>query len=278
MSPRPPDAGDPGAILVTGASAGLGAAFARQLAAEGRNLVLVARRRERLERLATELRMAHGVAVAALAADLADPCAPERLAAATRAAKIRVAGLINNAGFGVPGRLTEIPWPRHRATLEAMAAAPVRLCHLYAPGMAIRGEGMILNVSSLAALLPPHAGGTLYYPVKSFLLQFSLALGEEMRRDGVQVTALCPGFVATEFREAAGGSVESVQAPRALWMSPEEVARRALRAVRRGDAICIPGRVDRLIALAFKLMPAALGRRLVRGEAPRAQNTSAGLM
>lgn len=256
-----------GAVLVTGASAGLGAAFAEALAADGRDLVLTARREDRLKALAARLRAAHGVDALAVSADLAEPAAPDRIAAATRAAGVHVGGLINNAGFGVPGFLADAPWPRHRATLEAMAAAPVRLCHLFAPAMVERGAGLIVNVSSLAALVPPHAGGTLYYPVKSFLLQFSLAFGEEVRRDGVQVCAVCPGFVRTEFQQAAGGTVESVALPDFLWMSPEDVAKRALRAARRGDAVCVPGRIDRIIALAFKLMPGALGRRLVRGDA-----------
>ncbi len=264
---RGADSPDPGAVLVTGASAGLGTAFARIYAARGRGLVLVARRRDRLEALAAELRAGQGVRVEVVAEDLADPDVPERIFAATEASGLEVGGLVNNAGFGVPGRLTESDWSRHRAVIEVMAAAPVRLCHLYAPGMSARGGGTILNVASLAALLPPHAGGTLYYPVKSFLFQFSLALREELRRDGVIVTVLCPGFVATDFQKAAGGTVESVSFPRWMWMSPERVARIAVDAAGRGKAVCIPGRIDRAIALAFKLMPAALGRRLVRGEA-----------
>ncbi|WP_108257606.1 SDR family NAD(P)-dependent oxidoreductase [Mangrovicoccus ximenensis] len=136
--------------------------------------------------------------------------------------------LVNNAGFGVPGMLCDVPWERHRACLEVMAAAPVRLCHLLAPAMMAGGRGRIVNVSSLSALLPPHAGGTLYYPVKSFLLQFSLAFHAEMRPHGVRVSAVCPGFTETGFQAAAGGTVEKVAVPRWLWSRPGDVAGAAL--------------------------------------------------
>lgn len=254
-----------GTALVTGASAGIGAALAQALATRGLDLILCARRLERLETLAAMLRQEYGVSVLVVQADLSEPEAPERLVAAIRAAGWQVDVLANNAGFGVPGLLADNAWSRHRATLETMVSAPVRLCHLLAPDMAARGRGWILNTSSLAAFLPPHAGGTLYYPVKSFLLQFSLALRAELQGRGVSVTALCPGFTETEFQAAAGGTVESVSMPRWLWMSADTVAAAGLEALERGRPVCIPGPVNRLIALVFKLLPAALGRLMVRG-------------
>lgn len=252
--------------LVTGASSGIGRAFTEALAARGHDLVIVARRAPRLEEVAAEIARAYGVTVTPWPGDLADPETPARLFAEVQAQGIEIDILVNNAGFGVPGMLVEVDWPRHRACLEVMTAAPVHLAYLFGPPMMARGWGRIVNVSSLSALLPPHAGGTLYYPVKSFLLQFSLAIREEMRAGGVQVTALCPGFTETGFQAAAGGTVESVAFPRVLWSKPQTVANAALDAVEADRAICIPGVVNKAIGLAFKLMPGALGRRLVRGE------------
>ena len=164
----------------------------------------------------------------------------------------------------MPGELLDIAWSRHRNCLEVMAAAPVRLVHLFAPAMMERGKGSIINVASLSALLPPHAGGTLYYPVKSFMLQFSLAMREELRPHGITVSAVCPGFTETGFQQAAGGTVESVAFPRALWSSPEDVAEAAIAAARRNKAICVPGLVNKVIAIFFKLVPGPIGRRIVR--------------
>ncbi len=255
-----------GTALITGASAGIGRAFAEEYAARGFDVVLVARREERLRELAAEIAGRSGVTAHVLPADLADPAVPDEILAWTTAQGIAIDALVNNAGFGVPGMLNDVAWDRHDGCIEVMARAPVRLSYLFAPGMAERGRGWIVNVASLAAFVPPHAGGTLYYPVKSFLLQFSLAHREEMRRHGVHVTASCPGFVETEFQQAAGGTVESVSFPRWLWIPAERVARAGIDAVERNKPISIPGRIDRLIAIAFKLMPGPLARWVVRGE------------
>lgn len=247
--------------LITGASSGIGAAFAREFARRGFRVVLVARGEARLRAMAEEI----GDAATILPADLSDPAAAQAIIAELTRRGIEVDALVNNAGFGAPGLLTDLPWDRHEATLQVMVSAPVRLTYLLAPGMAARRRGWIVNVSSLSALLPPHAGGTLYYPVKSFLLQFSLAMREELRPAGVHVTALCPGFTETNFQQAAGGTVESVAMPRWTWTTPDRVAREGVEAVMRGQAIRIPGLINRLIALFFKLAPGALARRIVRG-------------
>ncbi|MGD9295579.1 MAG: SDR family NAD(P)-dependent oxidoreductase, partial [Roseobacter sp.] len=171
----------------------------------------------------------------------------------------------NNAGFGVPGELCDIEWHRHRDTIEVMATAPVHLCHLFAPAMQQRGSGHIINVSSLSAILPPHAGGTLYYPVKAFLHKFSIAFRAEMRSSGVWVTSLCPGFTRTGFQQAAGGTVEKVTPPTWTWSDPDAVARAGIRAVERNKPICVPGLLNKIIALLFKVLPGSVGRLLVRG-------------
>jgi len=258
--------GSKGWALVTGASSGIGEGFAREFARNGFDIVLVARREGPLRNVAEDIEAKHGVRTCVLPADLHDPAAPEAIVAELGAQGIEIDALISNAGYGVPGMLTEVDWKRHADCLEVMAHAPVHLTYLLAPGMAARKRGWIVFVSSLTVFVPPHAGGTLYYPVKAFLYQFSLAMREELRRHGVHVTATCPGFTETNFQAAAGGTVESVSFPRWLWLQPERVARDAYRAVMKNRAVTIPGRIDRLIALAFKLLPGTLGRWIVRGE------------
>ncbi|MFC3614825.1 SDR family NAD(P)-dependent oxidoreductase [Lutimaribacter marinistellae] len=258
---------DDGAVLITGASAGIGRAFANAYARRGHDLVLVARREEPLQEVADILSASQSIKALTLSADLSDPAAPKRLWQEVEDRGISIKTLINNAGFGVPGNLCDVNWARHRATIEVMATAPVHLTQLFAPSMVRQGGGEIINVASLSALLPPHAGGTLYYPVKSFLYQFSLAIREELRSGGVHVTALCPGFTETSFQKAAGGSVESVEVPRWMWSRPEDVARVAIAAVERNKAVCVPGLLNKVIATGFKLMPGPLGRWLVRSDA-----------
>jgi len=254
-----------GAVLITGASAGIGRAFACAYAKRNRDLVLVARREGPLQEVATALAAAHGVIATVIPADLSDPATPDRLWQDLADRQLEIGCLVNNAGFGTPGPLCEIPWARHRASLEVMTSAPVHLVHLFAPTMARRGRGAIINVASLSALLPPHAGGTLYYPVKSFLYQFSLAMREELRVSGVHVTVLCPGFTATDFQTAAGGTVESVALPRWMWSNPTDVAETGITANDRNKAVCVPGIINKVIAVGFKLMPGPLGRWIVRG-------------
>lgn len=256
-SPRP-------VALITGASSGIGAAFAREFARQGHDLVLVARREERLRSVASELAAAHGVTAHVLPADLADPAAPEMIVADLAARGIEIDALVNNAGYGVPGPLAASDWARHRDCLQVMVTAPVHLAYLLAPAMVRRGRGHILHVGSLSGLLPPHAGGTLYYPVKAFLIKFALAHGAELRPAGVRVTVLCPGFTRTEFQQAAGGTVEAVRMPGWMWSDPDEVARQGYRALMHGDPVCIPGLVNRLIAALFKYLPDRTGRWLVR--------------
>lgn len=251
--------------LITGASSGIGRSFAEEYAKRGVDLVIVARRPEPLDALAARLRSDHKVNVTVLPVDLSDPETPQRLFDALSERSIEVDVLVNNAGFGVPGELCDIEWQRHRDTIEVMATAPVRLCHLFAPAMQRRGSGHIINVSSLSAMLPPHAGGTLYYPVKAFLHQFSIAFRAEMRASGVSVTSLCPGFTRTGFQQAAGGTVEKVSPPTWSWSDPNAVARAGIRAVERNKPICVPGLLNKTIALVFKVLPGPVGRLLVGG-------------
>ncbi len=253
--------------LVTGASSGIGAEFARQLAARGCDLVLTARREERLQSLADELRSRHGIDVQVIAADLADPAAPARIVeAACRDGRI-VDILINNAGYGVRGGFLASEWAVHRDFLQVMLTAPLELCHRLLPAMRERRSGGILNVASLAGLVPASAGHTLYGAVKVCLIRFSQSLALENRAHGVRVCALCPGFTYSEFHDANGMRARMSRMPAWMWMDAPSVVRQGLDALERGRIICVTGRINRAIKSLFKLLPDALALRLMERRA-----------
>ncbi|HNM95621.1 MAG TPA: SDR family oxidoreductase, partial [Mycobacterium sp.] len=193
------------ATLITGASAGLGAEYARRFAALGHDLVLVARRREALERLAAELRAAHGIDVTVIALDLATPSAGADLAAATEAAGITVDVLVNNAGFGTHGDLVDADPQRLAAEIQLNCSTLVDVTARYLPGMRTRGKGSIVNIASTAGFQPvPHMA--VYGATKAFVLSFSEALWAEEKPHGIRVLAVCPGATDTEFFDTAGES------------------------------------------------------------------------
>lgn len=253
--------------LVTGASAGLGVEFARQLAAQGHDLVLTARRAERLAALAAELQRAHGVVCHVMSADLARPSGAAELLDAIGAAALSIEVLINNAGYGVPGSYLGHAWEVHAEFQRVMVDAVALLSYRCAAGMRARGHGTIINVSSLAGLMPSTAGHTLYGPAKVWLIKFSESLAAELAPSGVRVVALCPGFTLTEFHDANGMREHVARLPSWLWMDAASVVREGLAAVARGRVVCIPGRVNRALALAAKILPSSFLRRLVASRA-----------
>ncbi|HLN57107.1 MAG TPA: SDR family oxidoreductase, partial [Thermoanaerobaculia bacterium] len=199
MKPR----GSSGNALVTGASSGIGKELARLIAADGYDLVLVARRQERLEELARELSVAHGVSARVIAADLADPDSPKRIVEELEAERIAVDVLVNNAGFGIYGRLWNSDITRQLEIIQVNVVALTDLTGRLLPGMVSRKRGRIVNVASTAAFQPgPYQA--VYYATKAYVLSFSEAIAEELKGTGVTVTALCPGPTTTEFQEAAG--------------------------------------------------------------------------
>jgi short-subunit dehydrogenase len=261
MTPRRPQA------LVTGASAGLGAAFARAYAARGCDLILTARREARLTALAQELESLHGTRSTVLPCDLARPGAAGALISEIDARGLAVDVLVNNAGYGVPGSYRGRPWQVHADFQRVMIDAVAELCYLVIPGMRERGAGTILNVASLAGHMPGTAGHTLYGPAKSWLIKFSECLHDELIDDGITVCALCPGFTLTEFHDVNGMRPHVSRLPRALWMTADEVVAQGLEAVERRRASFIPGRINRLIALAARLLPRPLVRAAVASRA-----------
>lgn len=250
-----------GNALITGASSGIGAAIAREYARRGVPLILTARRLDRLDALAESLRAQ--VEVTTLAADLADPAAPAALHADIADRGLRVSHLVNNAGYGVPGRYLSEDWKTHADFLQVMVTAVAELTHRCLPAMETDGYGRILNVASLAGLVPASAGHTLYGAAKGFMIRFSECLALEMQPKGVHVTALCPGFTYTEFHDVNGMRERVSKLPRWLWLDADTVARLGIDAVERGDARCITGGANRVIAGVSKYLPDGLARALV---------------
>ena len=240
--------------LITGASAGLGADFARQCSARGERLVLVARRRDKLEALTKELGNARAVVL-----DLGQPGAAAALIADLAANGEQVGTLINNAGFGLWGKFAALDGPRQRAMIDLNCGTLVALTHAVLPGMIERKEGAILNIASTAAF-QPGPGMAVYFATKAFVLSFSEALHEEVAKAGVRVTALCPGPTRTEFGDVAGfkgnGGFDKISA------RSEDVVAMGLKALDQGKAVAIPGLFNKVGAQAHRLLPRALLRKV----------------
>jgi len=226
--------------LITGASSGLGAEFARQLAARGYHLVLTARREELLTALALELQQKYGVSCDIIVADLAESNGIQQVEAHL-ATLNSVDILVNNAGFGTNGLFSEVSAARHEDMVHVHILASLRLCHAALPKMLGQGRGSIINVASVAAFLPM-IGNVNYSASKAYLVTFSEALHREVREQGVVVQALCPGFTYTGFHDTPEySSFDRNEVPRSWWMTAEEVVAASLRALPQGQSVCIPG-------------------------------------
>ncbi|MEP7118855.1 MAG: SDR family oxidoreductase [Acidobacteriota bacterium] len=242
--------------LVTGASAGLGQAFAELLAERGYALVITARRVDRLEALAATLRATHGVTVQVLPADLADPAAPAALCAALSARGLAIDVLVNNAGYGVPGAYARTDWPTQAAAIQVLVTAVAELTHRLLPGMIERRWGRVANIASLAALVPAAPGHTLYAASKAFLVKFSEALAGEVRSAGVHVCAVCPGFTYTEFHDVIGTRARVQEMPGWMWMPARPVVEQGYAAMMAGAPQVVTGRANRAVAFGARHLPA----------------------
>lgn len=242
--------------LVTGATAGIGHEFARQLAARGDDLVLVARDAARLEQVAEELRAAYGIDVETLVADLT---VPDRLATVEQRVADRerpVDLLVNNAGFGLKERFLDNPIDIEQAQQDVLVRAVLRLSHAALGGMSERGRGGIINVSSVAAFLPR---GT-YSAAKAWVNSFSRWAHNEYGGRGVTVMALCPGFVKTEFHQRLGVDRDK-SAPRLLWLEPDRLVRDALADFDKGKALSVPSKRYKAIVTATRVIPGSVQQR-----------------
>ena len=247
--------------LITGASAGLGLEYARQLAEVGTNLILVARRKERLEKLAAELRDKYGIKVEVLAADLSREENIEQLVQKIKQTE-DLDLLINNAGFGGFGQFYADEKGQYEQMIMVHVIATVRLTRAALPGMIKRKRGAVINVSSVAAFSP--LSGSMYSSTKAFLVMFSENLQTELQGTGVKVQALCPGLTHTEFHEVAGFNKEAT--PKFMWMTAERVVSISLRALKGKKVIVIPGVLNKFLTF---LMRCPLTYGLVRWAARR---------
>lgn len=243
--------------MVTGASSGIGAEFARQLGERGYDLLLVARREERLRELAEEIERDHGVRVDVAQCDLADEAARGALIEQVAASGATVEILVNNAGFSTVGDVHENP-ERQLGMVRVNIEALVALTSAYVPAMAERRRGAIINVASIAAFQPIPAQAT-YAATKAFVLSFSEALAAEVRKSGVTVTALCPGPVATEFVEVAQFKrSEDEMGPSLIWAKPADVAREAIKGAEKGRRTVVPGIALNAIAFTSRVSPRSI--------------------
>lgn len=255
--------------LITGASAGIGETFARSLAAKGANLVLTARRKDRLNALAAELAGAYAIKTMVIAADLADPLAPEEIARSLQGEGIKVDILVNNAGFGLPGYYLENDWRAHRDFLELMVTSYAHLTRLLLPSMIEKGYGRIIHVASVAGLIPGSAGHTMYGPAKAFLVSFAQSLAAECDGTGVNVSALCPGFTYSEFHDVNETRSLVSQLPNYMFMQSEPVVEGALQAVEKAHVVFVPGAWNKFTAWLIKALPRPWGAALVRRQSAR---------
>ena len=247
--------------LVTGASSGIGAAIAREYAKRGVPLVLTARRMDRLEALAETLRSQ--VPVTCIPADLADATSPAILHEEVLRRGLSIGHLVNNAGYGVPGRYLSSDWRTHADFLQVLVMSVCELTYRFLPAMEAAGRGRILNIASLAGLVPASAGHTLYGAAKAFVIRFSESLAQETLPRGVHVTALCPGMTFTEFHDVNHMRGRVSKLPAWLWQDAGTVARLGLDAVERGDARCVTGGVNRMLAGLSKYLPEPAARALI---------------
>lgn len=242
--------------LITGASAGLGTAFAHVFAANGYDLAITARREGRLEYIADQLRLRHGGSVLVIPADLADADGPERILGWIAEQGRHVDALVNNAGFGAAAPFGVATWAAEAAFIRVMFTAVCEMTHRVLPGMKDRRFGRIVNVASLAGILPGSPNAAMYGAVKAGLITFSQGLHLETRDFGVHVSALCPGLTYSEFHDVNHSRAEmTARTPPWVWMGADEVAAAGYEAAEANRPVCVPGAPNKVAAVLAKLLP-----------------------
>jgi uncharacterized protein len=246
--------------LITGASSGIGAALARRIARDGRNLVLAARRIDRLETLAGELRAAHGIDAQAISTDLTRPGAVPALIAELERRDLTVDWLVNNAGFGTNGRFDRLPVEGELEEIRLNVEVLVELTGRLLPGMVSRRRGAVINVASVGGFVSSPYMAT-YSATKAFVLSFTEAIATELRGTGVHALCVCPGFTHTEFHERARMDISGLPVPGFAWMTAEQVADQTVRAVGRGPVL-VNGVMNNAMVATLRLIPRAVLSRI----------------
>jgi len=261
----------PRTYLITGASSGIGAQFARSYAAQGLNLVLVARRLPRLQELAFELMAAHGVSIVCIEADLSRRADVIHLLQQIKDELIQVDGLVNNAGYSLPHTFDKTTIEQQMAFVEVSVTTPTYLARALLDPMLNRGFGRIINVSSMVAFSPGAAGHTLYPAAKAYMLKFSRSLAAEVAEKGVKVTALCPGTTESEFQHTNGMTKVLKDRPSRMSMSAQTVVEAAIRGNEAGREVVITGLFNKLAVAAMTLVPDGIITPLIRWGAKKYQ-------
>jgi len=249
--------------LITGASSGIGLELARLFARDGHDLVLVARREDRLQVLADDLTDRYDVQATVIAADLADPSAPQEVARRVEAAGLEVEFLANNAGYGLAGEFARTDVATELSMIQVNVAALTHLTKLFLPTMVAEHHGAILNVASTAGFVPGPLMAV-YYATKAYVISFSEALAEEVRNAGVTVTVLCPGATRTEFQERAGLDLEARPLQRFWVADAASVARAGYDGMLRGKRLVIPGLINKVMVGATRVASRVLLAKAVR--------------
>jgi short-subunit dehydrogenase len=247
--------------LITGASGGIGYDIAKIAAADGKNLILVARSEDKLEQLAVELRKNTSIEVFTIAVDLSDEAGVEKLISEVKSGNLTIDTLVNNAGFGDFGDFAKADLAKNMEMIRLNISALTNLTHTFMQGMLISGEGRIMNVASIASFMPG-PGMAVYYASKAYVLSFSEALTRELKGSGITVTTLCPGPTNTDFAKVSGlgHSLMHRMLPPSMSM---DVARAGYKAMLKGKAIEIPGVMNKLSALTPRLSPRSVVRNLI---------------
>lgn len=243
--------------LITGASAGIGQEFARVFAENGFDVILVARREDKLQEIASEIKAQFGQLAHVIAVDLADPGAPERIHERVKQKGLRVDALVNNAGYALNKGFLEADWQEHADFIQVLNTSMVQLCYLFGKDMRDNGYGRIINIASVAAF-SPQMKGNLYGAAKSFVLDFTQALDLEVREHNIYCTALCPGFTYSEFHDVMGVRSNVSRLPRFLWMDAATVAREGYDAVMEGKTVYINGLVNQGVSQLMSHMPLSI--------------------
>ena len=258
--------------LITGASAGIGAAIAREYASRGWDLALTARREEPMVALAKELKEDFGTTSHIFPLDLFQPDATADLMKRINKKGVRIDGLVNNAGYGHPGMFMQSEWEDHANFIQLMLTAPTELCHAVLPSMREEGFGRIINVASLAGHVPSSKGHTLYAAVKAYLIKFSQSLNMEYGDEGIHTSALCPGFTYSEFHDVNGTRSAMNKMPDFMWMEADECAELGVEACEMNRAIFIPGTVNKFIAILARALPDSLSSSLMARNSQKFRN------
>lgn len=244
----------PKTALITGASAGIGLSFAHEFAEQGFDVVLVARREDKLNEIAAEIKARYGAMAYVIASDLSEADAPQAIFDTITEKGIEVDALINNAGYAIDEGFADSSWETHKRFIQVLNTSLVHLCHLFSEGMKARQYGRIINIASVAAFSPQYKG-SLYGAAKSFVLDFSQAIDMELKEHNVFCTALCPGFTYSEFHEVMGTREAVNRLPKFLWMDSQTVAKEGYEAVMSGKPVYINGLVNQGMSQVMSALP-----------------------